>query len=354
MRILDRYIGLSVLQSTVIVMAVLLALFGFITFVGEFESVGRGDYGALQAGIYTLLLMPNIMYQIFPLMVLMGGIIGLGILAGNSELVVIRAAGISVWRMIWSVMKMGLLLTLLMVLIGEFVAPESELKAQSLRAEALSEQVSFRSDMGLWARDGNSVVHIKDLLAAESVGNVSIYEFDAQQHMKTITQAKRADFENGSWILKEVSRSDLGAQGVRITQLERFEWHSMLGPDVIGVVTVRPEYLSALGIYRYIGYLQENGLDSSRYTLALWKKAVAPFVIAVMIILAVPFVFGPLRSVGIGARIFFGVLLGIGFYLLDQTASQLGLVYGFPPFISVLAAPLLFLGLGLVLLRRAG
>jgi lipopolysaccharide export system permease protein len=354
MRILDRYIGTSVLQSTAMVMAVLLALFGFITFVGEFGDIGRGNYGALQAAIFTLLLMPNIMYQIFPLMVLMGGIIGLGVLAGNSELIVIRAAGISVWRLIWSVMKVGLLLTILMVLIGEFVAPVSELRAQALRAEALSEKVSFRSDMGLWARDGNNVVHIKDLLAPESVGNVSIYTFDAQQHMKTITYARRADYENGVWVLKEVSTSDLSAQGVRITQSERIEWRSNLGPEMIGVVAARPEYLSAFGIYRYIGYLKENGLDASRYTLALWKKAIAPFAIAVMIILAVPFVFGPLRSVGIGARIFFGVLLGIGFYLIDQTAAQLGLVYGFPAPISVLAAPLLFLGLGLFLLKRAG
>ncbi|MBI3771109.1 MAG: LPS export ABC transporter permease LptG [Gammaproteobacteria bacterium] len=352
MRILDRYIALTVLQSTAVVTVVLMALFGFISFVGEFGDIGRGNYGALQAGIYTLMLMPNIVYQMFPLMVLLGSIIGLGILAGNSELIVIRAAGVSVWRIVWSAMQAGLLLTVIMIIIGEFVAPASEIKAQSLRANALNEQVGFHGEMGLWARDGDAVVHIKDVLAAESVANVSIYEFDVNHKMSAITQAKHADFENGIWVLKDVSRSVLSGQSVQTTHPERVEWRSMLAPQMISVVAIQPEYLSVVGTYHYIEYLQKNGLDATKYVLSLWKKAISPLVIAVMVFLAVPFVFGPLRSVGIGARIFFGVLLGIGFYLADQTIAQLGLVYNFPLPVAVSVAPLLFLGIAALLMRR--
>lgn len=352
MKLLDRYIGMTVLQSTAIVLVVLLTLFGFLIFFGEFSDIGRGNYGSLQAGIYSVLLIPGIAYQMFPLAVLIGSIIGLGILASNSELLVIRAAGVSIQQVIWSVMKVGLLLMLVMVAVGEFLAPASEMEAQRLRAQALSEKISFRGDMGLWARDGDSVVHIRDLPSAENVGNVSIYQFDAKQHLRTITVAKQANFENGGWVLKDVSRSILTDNSVRTTREAQLPWQTMLEPKMIGVVTVDPDKLTTPGIFHYIHYLHENGLDAAKYVFALWKKALSPLVLCVMIILAVPFVFGPLRSVGIGSRIFFGTLLGIGFYLLDQTAAQLGLVYGFPPWLAVSVVPLSFLGIAIMMVLR--
>ncbi len=352
MKLLDRYIGQTVLVSTLVVMAVLLALFAFVSFAGELDKVGRGDYDAALAMQYTLLLLPRLAYQLFPIVVLLGAIIGLGTLASQSELIVVRAAGVSLSRIVWTVMKVGLLLLTLMLVVGEFVAPVAEFKAQSLRAEAISGQASFRSDKGLWARDGNSVIYIRDLMSGDQVGRVSIYNFDDKNRLKSVTKVDEARYEGDRWLLKRVLSSSVSAAGVEISRYKSLSRKSLLTPELIGVVTVKPDYLSALGLYRYIEYLMDNGLDSNRYALALWKKAVMPLTTLVMIFLAVPFVFGPLRSVGVGQRIFVGTLFGIGYFLVDQTTGHLGLVYGLPPLISVLMAPVLFFVIAAYMFKR--
>lgn len=352
MKLLDRYIGKAVFSSTMVVMIVLLALFAFASFAGELDKVGRGGYDAMVAIQYTLLLLPRLAYQLFPIVVLLGAIIGLGMLASQSELIVVRAAGVSLKRIIWTVMKVGLLLLTLMLIVGEFVAPAAEFKAQSLRAEAISGQASFRTDQGLWARDGNSVIHIQDLLSKEQVGRISVYDFDERNQLEMVTTAKGAAYDGESWLFKDVRRSTVSESGVETTKKGDLRWKSLLNPDLISVVTVKPDYLSAPGLIRYIEYLTENGLDSSKYLLALWKKAVMPLTTMVMIFLAVPFVFGPLRSVGVGQRIFVGTLFGIGYFLVDQTTGHLGLVYGLPPLLSVMAAPIIFSCVAFYLLRR--
>ncbi len=352
MKLLDRYIGRAVLGSTVVVLFILLALFLFATFAGELLRVGRGSYGLIEAAQYSLLLMPRLVYQLFPIVALLGTVIGLGLLASHSELVVIRAAGVSLWRVVGAVMKVGVLLMALMVIFGEFVAPAAELKAQALRAKALEQQVSLYAESGLWARDGDSVIHIRDLFSADRVGRVSIFTFDKENHLRQITQAKSATYQQGHWLLQQAVRSEISESGVRRVASETVVWRSLLDPQLLEVVTVKPEYLSVLGLYEYIAYLKSNGLDSGQYVMAFWKKLVAPIATAIMIFLAVPFVFGPLRSVGIGPRTFVGVLLGIGFFLLDQLLGHVGLAFGLNPLLSVMVAPLLFFILALNLVRR--
>lgn len=352
MKLIDQYIGRAVLQSTAVVMFILLSLFAFATFAGELDKIGHGNYGAVDAAQYTLLLMPGLAYQLFPIVMLLGAIIGLGMLASQSELIVMRAAGVSIKRIVWAVMKVGILLLLVMGGVGEYVAPQAELRAQSIKADLLEVKVSFRSEQGLWARDGNNVIHIRDLISRERVANVSIYEFDDNNRLERVTQAKRADFGGEQWRLSEVSSSEVSIDGVRTTLKPEADWRSLLVPDLISVVTVDPAALTGPGLYRYIQYLRDNGLDASRYTLALWKKIMLPVTTAVMIFLAVPFVFGPLRSVGVGQRIFVGTLFGIAYYLIDQTTGHVGVVYGLSPLMSVLVAPAAFLAVAIVLVRR--
>ncbi len=352
MKLLDAYIGRAVLFSTGVVMFVLLALFAFATFAGELDRVGQGNYDVWTAAEYSALLLPRLAYQLFPLVALLGSIIGLGMLASNSELVVMRAAGVSLKRMSWSVMRVGLVMLALMIVMGEFVAPKAELYAQSLRAQALSEKISFRSDQGLWVRDGNKVVHIRDLLSESEVVNVSIYEFNPDNSLNTVTKAHSAEINGDGWTLQRVSQSQVSVEGVTSVQYQSLAWDSLINQKLLSVVTVKPEFLSVVGLYGYIDYMQRNGLDAGLYQLALWRKVMSPLAAGVMIFLAIPFVFGSLRSVGIGQRIFVGTLLGIGFYLLDQTIGQMSLVYGVPAYLGVMVTPLLFLVLALVLVRR--
>ena len=352
MKLLDRYIGVTVAGSTLIVLFVLLALFSFGAFVAELDAVGKGDYTLVTAAQYVLLTLPRLAYELFPVVALLGSVIGLGMLASNNELLVMRTAGVSVGRITYSVMKVGLLWMVVAVILGEFVAPVTDRYAKTMHSAALSERFAMTSQNGLWARDGQTFIHIRDVLADGLVGGVTVYEFDDRQRLQDVTQASTGQFAKGRWLLKQVARSRIDPAGVETQHLKQMEWQSLLTPDMIEVVEVKPDSLSLKGLLDYIAYLRDNGLSAEHYQLAFWNKLVLPVTTAVMVFLSIPFIFGPLRSVGIGQRIFVGTLVGIGFYLLGQLFGYAGLLYKLPSVVSAALPTALFFMLAVLLVRR--
>lgn len=352
MGILDRYIGRAVGYSTLLVMGVLLTLFAFFGFMDEAGKIGKGNYGTWQAFQYVLLTIPGLAYQLFPMCALLGTTIGLGILASNSELVVMRAAGVSLTRIIVAVMKIGILFVVLTLIIGEAIAPVAERHAQTLRSVAMSDKLTLRSQDGLWARDGNSFVNVREILPGERLGQIFIFERDASHRVVKLVRADSAVFRDEGWVLQGVMSSDVSETSMTSSRITEMSWQTNLSPDLLNVVTVKPNTLSIVGLYQYVTYLNDNGLDADVYQQALWGKIVAPLVTAVMVFLSIPFVFGPLRSVGIGHRILVGTLTGVGFYIVNQTFTYMGLVFDLNPVFSALApAGLAFTG-GYLMLRR--
>jgi len=351
-RILDRYIGQQVGVSTLIVMAVLLALFTFFAFMDEAGSIGKGNYGAFEAFQYTLLTVPGMAYQLFPIGALLGSTIGLGMLASNSELVAIRAAGVSLRQIIGSVMKVGLLFVVIAIVIGEGVAPQAERYAQTLRSVAMSDRLTLQGRDGLWARDGDSFVNVRSILPGERLGKIFIFERDASRRLVRMIRADSAVYRDGQWILRDVASSDFGDNQVRYRHEAEVPWRTRLSPDLLNVVTVKPKTLSVWGLYQYVEYLRDNGLDASVYRQAFWGKVVAPLITAVMVFLSIPFVFGPLRSVGIGHRVLVGTLAGVGFHIVNQMFTYMGLVFGLNPLLSALAPATLAFAVGYWMLRR--
>lgn len=352
MQILDRYIAKSVGFSTLLVLGVLLTLFTFFAFMDEAGNIGSGRYGTVQAFQYVLLTVPRLAYQLFPISALLGATIGLGVLASNSELVAMRSAGVSLLKIIASVMKVGLLFVVLTVVIGEGVAPAAERYAQTLRSVAMSNKLTLRGREGLWARDGNSFVNVRNILPGERLGQIFIFERDDKHRLVKLTQAKSAVYRKGQWVLQGMLSSDIDEHGVVSAEVAEVPWQTNLSPDLLNVVTVKPNTLSIFGLYEYVQYLTDNGLDAATYEQALWGKIVAPLVTAVMVFLSIPFVFGPLRSVGVGHRILVGTLAGVGFYILNQMFTYMGLVFGFNPLLSAMAPAMLAFLIGYLMLRR--
>jgi len=351
-RLLDRYIGVAVANGTLIVLLVLLALFSFGAFVAELDAVGKGDYTLATAGQYVILSMPRLAYELFPVVALLGSVIGLGMLAGNNELLVMRAAGVSVGRITYAVMKVGLVWVVLAVVVGEFVAPVTDRYAKALHSIALSQSFAMTSQNGLWARDGQDFVHIRDVFADGLVGGITIYEFDDKQRLLDVTQARTGRYAGGRWQLNQVARSRIDPTGVETELLKTMDWQSLLTPEMIAVVAVKPDSLSIKGLLEYIGYLRDNGLDAEHYRLALWNKLVLPITTAVMVFLSIPFIFGPLRSVGVGQRIFVATLIGISFYLVGQLFGYAGLLYKLPVALGAVLPTALFFVLAVFLMGR--
>lgn len=350
--ILDKYIARHVVIGILLVMGLLLSLFTIFAFMDELNRVGKGSYTTLDAVQYVLLLMPGMAYQLFPIIALLGSTIGLGMMASNSELTVMRAAGVSLNRIVWSTMKVGLVLVALTLILGESIAPVAEQYARTLRSVAISDKLAIRGKSQLWARDGKSFVNVREILPGERLGGIFIYQRDEAHQISRIVQAKSAVFRKNQWVLEDVVSSSLSSKQVSSQRKEQLIWDTRLSPDLLSVVTLHPATMSIKGLYQYIAYLKKNGLDSATYEYALWGKLVAPLITGVMVFLAIPFVFGPLRSVGVGHRVLVGALVGIGFYLVNQMFSYVGIVYSFNPALSALIPAGLAMAVAYGMMRR--
>ena len=352
MRILDGYIARTVAGQIASVMLILLAIYFFSTFVAEMGDVGKGDYTVTGALLFTLMQIPLYTYQLFPLVALVGTMLGLGALANTSELTVMRAAGVSVRRIVIAVVKVSLVMVIAVTLIGELIAPRLEMQAQAYRAEALGKNISLNTKDGLWARDGRSFINIERLLVDGHASNVRIYRFAEDHSLRETIFAPRGIYRDDAWQLEQVIRSRISPEGVETRRMENMRWESSLNPSVIDVVAIKPENLSATDLWDYLSYMRENGLEDKRYNLAFWIRIMIPFATGGMVLLAVPFVFGSMRNVSIGQRIMVGALLGIGFYLFNAIFNRVGVIYDIPPFLAASLPTFVVYALWGLMMRR--
>lgn len=353
-KILDRYLGRAVINGTLLTLAVLLPLLGFFILADEMDDVGQDGYRFADALVYVILSMPRYAYQVFPIATLIGSLVGLGALAGGSELVAMRAAGVSISRIVFAAFKAGAMLAILAVAVGEGVAPGAEQKALQWRSEAQSGQVTLTTQHGFWARDGSSYINIREILPGSSLRDISIYELDQEQRLVLATHARAARYVDGGWVLEGISRSRISEDGVDVHRVDRTGWDSLLNPALLKVVVVEPHILPIWGLLRYVRFMVTNGQDPGAYEVEMWSKIVHPFLILAMIFLSIPILFGSARSTGIGGRIFLGAMVGIGFYLVSRTFTYLALLYGMSAWLAATLPPMLFMIGGLWVLRRVG
>ncbi|EKN4880105.1 LPS export ABC transporter permease LptG [Yersinia enterocolitica] len=351
--VLDRYIGRTILNTILMTLFMLVSLSGIIKFVDQLRKVGQGDYSAASAGMYTLLSIPKDIEIFFPMAALLGALLGLGTLATRSELVVMQASGFTRMQIAASVMKTAIPLVLLTMAIGEWVAPQGEQMARNFRAQQMYGGSLLSTQSGLWAKDGSDFIYIQRVSGDKELTGVNIYHFDQQDRLLSVRYAATATFEDNLWRLSQVDESDLSNPNkVTGSQTLTGEWKTNLTPDKLGVVAMNPDSLSISGLHDYSKYLRQSGQESSRYELNMWGKIFAPFSVAVMMLMALSFIFGPLRSVPMGVRVVTGIFFGFVFYVLDQIFGPLSLVYNIPPVIGALLPSILFLLISVYLLLK--
>jgi len=352
MRLLGTYIGKTIAGHTVAVMLVLLSLYFFSTLVTEITDVGKGNYQMLDALQFSIMLLPRQVYELFPLVALMGTMLGLGALANTSELTVMRASGVSVGQIMREILKVGAVMVVVAAILGELIAPPLEKEARIQRARAISEQISINAKSGLWAREGDTFINIERLLTNGRASGIHLYRLDPDGKLLQSTTAKQGEYIDNSWQLRQVLHTYFDEQRITRKSEKSAEWKSGVTPEVIDVVAVPPENLSILDLNEYVGYLHENGLEAQRYELSFWTRIATPFATAGMILLAIPFVFGSLRTVGVGQRIVLGALIGIGFYLFNGIFGRVGVVYNLSPVFSAVTPTVLVYIAWFLLMRR--
>ncbi|OOH90336.1 lipopolysaccharide ABC transporter permease LptG [Pasteurellaceae bacterium 15-036681] len=331
MNILERYIGKTILSAIMLVLFMLVGLGAIIKFVEEFRSVGTGNYDALKAAYYTFLTIPRDIESFFPVAALLGSLLGLGNLASRSELVVMQSSGFSRFRIGLAVMKTSIPLVLFTMIIGEWGVPQTEQFARNMRSIAQSGGSMLATTAGFWAKDGNNFIYIRQLKSEKELNNVLIYEFDKRE-LKSIMRANKAihNDEKG-WILQQVQKSTIGEETIVQAKEKDQVWQTTITPSKLGVVSLRPESLSISGLADYVGFLKETGQDPKRFEITFWRKIFQPVSMAVMMLLAISFIFGPLRSSTMGAKVVIGIIAGFIFYVANIVFGNLSLVISWLP-----------------------
>lgn len=351
MKIVERYIARTLVSHVAMVLLVLLALYFFSTLMAEMDKAGSGSYTTMQAVIYCLMLLPRQAYELFPLVALVGTIMGIGSLASSNELTVLRAAGVSVKRLALAVMKTGFLLIIVVVLMGETLAPHLEKMAHAERLVSLATSVSMNTENGFWARDGKDFINIKRLMPGGVADGLTRYRFNGQE-LSEIASARQGLYQKNSWQVTGVLNTWFAEGRVATQRLKEEQWSSSLTPEVVNVAAMPPENLALWELYAFVNYLHENGLAAQRYETAMWVRFFTPLATGGMILLALPFVFGSLRSVTIGQRVMLGSVIGIVFYLVNGMFSRLGLIYDIAPVVSAGTPTLLVYLIWFYLMRR--
>jgi lipopolysaccharide export system permease protein len=351
-RIIERYLAGAVIGGTAVTLAVLVPLLGVILLADDLESIGTADYGLTEAVLVMALRLPRYAYQLFPIATLIGALIGLGTLASRSELVALRAAGVSVWQIVRAGLLGGAVLALVAVLLGEVIAPLTEQHGAALRREALSTAATPLPSDGFWAVAAGAYVNIRAIRAGTELSDISIYQVDTTAGTVLVTHAAAAQYQDGRWQLTDVARSRVSAAGVTVERSARAEWTSELEPALLKIVSADPQLLPVWALYRYIQFMTLNQQDASRYAVVFWGKVVHPLLTLSMILLATPLLLGSSRSTGMGRRLFIGILVGILYYLMSRTLAYLALLFGMNPFLAAIVPPLLFIAGAVVLLKR--
>lgn len=345
MNTLDRYLYRTILLYSAMVMAVLLTLGSLFTFISQQGDIGVGGYTAGEAFVYTLLNLPQQCFELLPIGALIGALMGLGNLAAGSELVVTRASGVSVWRIAWPVGLAGLSISLIMFAMGEYAAPPLAQLAKREKTTAKMSDVSFAGSSSAWVKDGNVILRVQTGDADRAFGGVSVFKLDGPTKLQSIQRAARISAQPGSWVLQNVATSTFDKDHVEAQTVGEVTMHSNVNAEFMGLAATDPSLLTLEGLASYIDHLKRNSLDTAVFEIGYWSRIARLVAVVVVTLLALPFVFGPLRTTGAGTRSLIGVMLGVVFFLVSRTLENGGQLFDLNP-ILIGWLPTTVVGLG--------
>lgn len=353
MNVLTGYIVREILKGSFIAVLFLLTLFNLFTFSDELKDLGKGSYDLQDIFYYLALTSPTVFYELMPASALLGSLFILGAMGNNRELIAMRAAGLSVLGIIRAVMVAGAILVAISIVVGEFIAPVAERTARLIKVTAQNEQVVMDAKYGLWLREGKKFINVRKIQDDGSLADINIYELDDQRHLRYSTHAEKAAFQGDQqWKLEQIKQSEISIRQITANSQTEQMWKSTVAPDLLEIVVVNPNNLSMYDLAMYIDFLKDNHQKSHEFELAFWGRVVNPLVVFVMLLVSAPFVIGVKRGVNVGARMMIGVVIGMGFNIIDKIVGHLGLIYDLNPPLMAFIPSLAVLVLALFALNR--
>jgi lipopolysaccharide export system permease protein len=354
MTLLERYIAVATVKALGVVSAGLTSLFSLLEFVDQLHDVGKGHYRLIDALVYVLLTAPARLLQLMPAAMLFSCLFALGALATRGELTAMRAGGLSPGRIVGSVLKLAGCVVVALFLLAQFVIPPAQQLAQAERASRLSSSEAVRSGNSFWAAGDHQFLNVRRFDNGNIPSDIYLYEFAANGELLKFIQADHAEVHpDGTWLLQDVSIKRFSGTRIETDRLASLLWHSFLRPRQASVLILPADSMQPIELYQYVRDLERRHQPAARYAQELWAKIDIPLSMAAMILIAAPFVFGPLRSQGTGQRMMIGTMIGIVFSLVQQITTYLGLLLNLNPALTATVPSVLLLALALYLFRRA-
>ncbi|MFY7698537.1 MAG: LPS export ABC transporter permease LptG [Legionella sp.] len=351
-KLLDRYIAKIILSAIGLVTLLLAGLQLFILFVSQVDAIGKANFDVFEAGLFVFLQMPYQVYLFFPMASLLGSLIGLGIMANHHELVVIRAAGMSIWQVSFAVIKAAVVVIMLVTIIGETLVPKLSHFANNKKLQAMSKGHILRTTNGTWLRFQNNFINVGTILADDSLHQINQFQFDNEHHLRFTRHIDRAQFIDNHWHAYQVVESQL-ADKITTCHRDQMIWDIPLTVGLLSAGRSEPDEMTLSELSDFLGAEKYFNRNKFNYQLAFWQRITQPITTLVMMILAIPFIFGPLRSSTMGYKLLIGATVGFGFNILNRFFGPISQVMQWPVEIAAFAPTSLCIILGIYLMRRA-
>tara|TARA_B100000787_G_scaffold81226_1_gene59941 strand:+ start:729 stop:1811 length:1083 start_codon:yes stop_codon:yes gene_type:complete len=356
MKIRDRYIAKTLLTYTFVVLLIWLSIYSFFNFLSELENIGTQDYTILQAFKYILFQMPQVAYDQASAVILLGCVLGMGHLATTGQLIVFRIAGISILKITWISLKIALIFVIILISIGETIAPLLNKYSANIKANALGQDIFSSSQKGFWIRDGDNFINVENNLDGHSFFGVTIIEVNKFSKIERVIKSENALFDGNSL---ELNAADIFSiedksffENISFKNRNSYDKTVSFDQNLVNNLEKSPDELSTWVLFKQIEFLSDNKLRSGVFEVELYKRLVRPLSLIAMILMAMLFIFGSTRDATLGRKIFFGVALGLIFELISRIGGAIALSYDFSPFFSSILPAVIVMGVSLTLLIR--
>lgn len=360
---IDRYISRSFLGGCLPVMMLLLTLFSFLALSEELEDVGDGTYELADALLVVVYNLPTLIVNLLPVTALLGGLLGLGALANNLELVTMRAAAMSPARIALPIAKMALVFIALVIALQSFVIPAAQYQAAGHRAKTLMEPAAVEVegatagvgvDAEFWTRNKGQFIRIDHVEPGRSLAEVEIYLFDERGELARMLQTARAELlQDSTWLLHQVHATRFEDADAQTEYNETLLWDALLNEEQTRALITPASAMAPTDLWRSIQRLERNDMNSESHRVLFWTQMSIPLGLLGMALLSLPFLLGSTRSVPVGKRIAMGGLIGISYYLVQQISGHLAGVMHWNVPLTVLTPGFFILVIALWLLKHA-
>lgn len=351
MKIVTRYLATTTISAIATVMLAVAGLEIFILLINELGDIGHGNYGIGNALIYVALNLPEQLYELFPMAGLLGMLMGLGLLASNSELTVLKATGLSPFNIGLRVLNALLFLVIIATFFGEIVAPMSNHYAEQYKDRLIHNSISkdaFAFD--IWIKNHHDYIHVANITQDKVMNGITWYQFSDGQLSK-INFAQTGKYQNHQWHVEHIKSTVFFPDHIANSEIAEANWPFALTPEILHDTTQKTDMLSLQQLNKTLTSRKTASTENRPLELAFWKRFLQPFASLVMMLLAIPFIFGPLRNANHSLRLVVGISIGFAFYYCNQLIGPLSLILQWPPFLGASLPIVLFGIVGIVMLK---